>query len=72
MSLLLSPFVIPVVAIVSVFTWMIVNSIVAGARGIVKHRNEVELKQMLVDRGMSAEDIERVVHATSAGDDPVE
>ena len=69
MSLFSSPFAIPIVAIISVFTWLLISSvvsvIVSGVKGIVKHRNEVELKQMLVDRGMSAEEIERVVNATS-------
>ena len=64
MSIFASPFAIPIVAIVSVFAWLIVSSIVAGVQGIVKHRNEVELKQMLVDRGMSPDEIERVVQAT--------
>ncbi len=65
MSLFASPFAIPIVAIGSVFLWMIVQCIVSGVQGIVKHRNEVELKQMLVDRGMSADEIERVVQAAS-------
>ncbi|GAB5403049.1 MAG: hypothetical protein Aurels2KO_12800 [Aureliella sp.] len=67
--MLMTPFIIPVAAIVCVFSWMIVSSIVAGVRGIVKHRNEVELKQMLVARGMSAEEIARVVEASGVGDD---
>ncbi len=63
-----SPFSIPIVAIIAVFTWMIISSIVATVQGIVKHRNEVELKQSMVDRGMTAEEIERVVQATSLDD----
>lgn len=70
LSLFTSPMAIPIVAIVSVFGWLIIHSIVAGVRGIVKHRNEVELKQMLIERGMSADEIERVVRAT--GLDPEE
>ena len=65
MSLFSSPLVIPVVAILGVFGWLIISSIVVAVRQIVKHRNEVELKQLLVDRGMSAEEIERVVQASS-------
>ncbi len=65
MSLFASPFAIPIVAIVSVFVWLIIQSIVSGAQTIVKHRNEVELKQMLIERGLSPEEIERVVQATS-------
>ena len=64
MSLFASPFAIPIVAIICVFAWLIIQSIVSGARGIVKHRNEVELKQMLIERGMSADEIERIVQAT--------
>lgn len=69
MSLFMSPFAIPIVAIMSVFTWMIVAAIVSGVQGIVKHRNEVELKQMLVDRGMNADEIERVVQASGVSQD---
>ncbi len=69
MNMFYSPFAIPVIAIVSVFTWLLVRAIVSGVQAIVKHRNEVELKQMLVDRGMSVEEIERVVKATSGADD---
>jgi hypothetical protein len=65
MSIFSNPLSIPIVAIVSVFAWLIIHSVVQGARAIVKHRNEVELKQSLVDRGMSAEEIERVVSATA-------
>ena len=69
MTLLTSPFAIPVVAIVMVFGYLITQSIVAGVRGIVKHRNEIELKQSLIERGLSADEIERIVNATSLGDD---
>lgn len=68
MSLLATPFTIPIVAIACVFLWLIINSIVSGVRGIVKHRNEVELKQTLANRGMSADEIERVVQASSLMD----
>lgn len=68
MSVFASPFSIPIVAIICVFGWLAIQSIVAGIRGIVKHRNEVELKQMLVDRGMSADEIERVVQASGPPD----
>ena len=69
MTLLTSPFAIPVVAIVMVLGYLITQSIVAGVRGIVKHRNEIELKQSLIERGLSADEIERIVNATSLGDD---
>ncbi len=69
MSFLAFPFSIPIVAIVCTFAWLIISSIVSGVQGIVKHRNEVELKQMLVDRGMSAEEIGRVVQASGVTDE---
>ncbi len=65
MSLFMSPFAIPLVAIIGVFSWMCISAIVTGVQSIVKHRNEIELKQQLVERGMSAAEIERVVSATT-------
>ena len=65
MSLFMSPFAIPVVSIIGVFSWMCISAIVSGVQSIVKHRNEIELKQQLVERGMSAAEIERVVSATN-------
>lgn len=64
MSLFASPMAIPIVAICCVFLWLIIQSIVSGVQGIVKHRNEIELKQSLVDRGMPADEIERIVQAS--------
>lgn len=62
-----SALIIPIVAIGSIFLWIIVQTILTGVRDIVKHRNEIELKQTMVDRGMSADEIERVCRATSGG-----
>ena len=66
MSLVANPLLIPVLAVGGTFLWLIIHSIVSSVRDIVKHRNELELKQSLVDRGFSAEEIERIVcsHAT--------
>jgi hypothetical protein len=66
MYLFTSPIAIPVVAIGGVFLWMIIEAIVTNVRDIVKHRNEVELKQSMVDRGMSADEIERVLRASNS------
>lgn len=66
MMFLGSPLLIPVVAIGGVFLWLIIMAIVSGVQSIVRHRNEVELKQMLVDRGMSADEIVRIVEASGA------
>ncbi len=64
MSLFASPFSVPIIAIGGAFAVAIVKSIVSSVKEIVKHRNEIELKQSLVDRGMSADEIERIVRAT--------
>jgi len=69
MSILAYPLAIPIIAIVSVFGWLMVQSIVSGVQSIVKHRNEVELKQMLAERGMNADEIERVVRASGFSED---
>ena len=68
MTLLKSPFAIPIVAIVGAFVYLCISAVVNCAQSFVKHRNEVELKQQLADRGMSADEIERVVLATSVSD----
>lgn len=65
MSFFLSPLAIPVCAIIGIFSWMCISAIVNSVQSIVKHRNEVELKQQLVDRGLSVDDIERIVRATN-------
>ena len=70
MSLFASPFSIPIIAIGGAFAVAIVQSIVTSVKEIVKHRNEIELKQSLVDRGMSADEIERIVQATHKGGHP--
>lgn len=64
MNLIASPFIIAVLAIGGLFVWMIIQAIVTTVRDIVKHRNEIELKQSLVDRGLSADEIERIIQAT--------
>ncbi len=58
-------FIVSIVAVAGYFVWMIILAIVTGIRDVVKHRNEIELKQTMVDRGMSADEIERVCRATS-------
>lgn len=70
MSLFMSPFAIPIVAIISVFFWMCITAVTNGVQSIVKHRNEIELKQQMVDRGMTADEIERVVTATNIKQEP--
>jgi hypothetical protein len=48
------------------FTAWLIGHIVEELRKYACHRNDVELKRDLVDRGLSAEDIERIVAAKSA------
>jgi hypothetical protein len=71
MTFFMSPIAIPIVAILSVFGFLCISSLASCVKSIVKHRNEVELKQQLVDRGMSADEIERVISATSIGEEKV-
>lgn len=71
MTFFMSPIAIPVVAIVSVFVFLCISALANSVQSIVKHRNEVELKQQLVDRGMTADEIERVVMATTVRHDKV-
>jgi hypothetical protein len=59
----LSPFAIPICAIVGVFAWLCISAITGSVQHIVQHRNEIQLKQLLAERCMSAEEIERVVMA---------
>lgn len=63
MQIFYSPFAIPIVAIIAVFGWMSVAAVADSVRKIVKNRDEIQLKQMLADRGMSADEIERIVAA---------
>ena len=65
MTFFMSPIAIPIVAIVSVFGYLCISALASSVQSIVKHRNEVELKQQLVDRGMSADEIERVIMAST-------
>lgn len=62
--MLASPVILLIVVFGAVFLWQIIQSILTSVSDIVKHRNEIELKQTLADRGMSAEEIERIVKAT--------
>ncbi len=71
MNLFYSPFAIPIVAILAVFTCSLVSLITSSVRSIVKHRNEVELKQSMIDRGMSADEIERVIRASSPASEKI-
>ncbi|MCA9193356.1 MAG: hypothetical protein KDB03_16405 [Planctomycetales bacterium] len=60
-----NPYLIPIILVIGTFLWLIASAILAGVQRIVKHRDECVLKRMLIDRGLSVAEIERVVHATS-------
>jgi hypothetical protein len=62
-SLLFNPFLIPIVAIIGYFAYRIIDSIAVAHRESSKHRQDTELKMVLAQRGMSAEEILRVVNA---------
>ncbi len=64
MQIFSSPFAVAIFGTICVFVWLSISAIANAVRSIVKNRDEVQLKQTLVDRGMSAEEIERVVMAT--------
>ena len=68
MTPLMSLFAIPITAIVGVSVYLCISAVANCDQSIVKHRHEIELKQQLVDRGMSADEIERVVMATTVRD----
>ncbi len=57
-----SPFIIPVVAIVAGIGCPIISSTWLN---VEKHRAECELKRAMIERGMSASEIERVLAATA-------
>lgn len=68
-SFAISPFLLSfailIVALGGELLWKIAQTILVGVRDIVKHRHEIELKQTVIDRSMSAEEIERIVRATA-------
>jgi hypothetical protein len=69
MQIFYSPAAIPIVAIISVFVWLTISAIAETVQKIVKSRDEIQLKQTLADRGLSAEEIERIVVASSSDED---
>lgn len=57
------PFNMIVAVVLIVFTAWLLGSIVEQIRKYGCHRKDVELKRELVDRGLSAEEIERIIKA---------
>lgn len=63
-----SPFTVAIFISLGAMVYYAVVSITSSIEKVAKHRQTVELKQMLVDRGMSVEEIERIVRAGDEGD----
>lgn len=61
--MLLASFFIPIAAILAVFVYLTVQSLAQAICEASKHRADAELKIALAQRGMTAEEIERVVSA---------
>lgn len=56
-------FEMPIFAILMVFSIPIIGIICGSIVAIMKHRSSDELKSLMIQRGMSAEEIERVIKA---------
>lgn len=59
----MSAFAIPIVALLACFVYLIVQAIAGAICEARQHRADVELKMALARRGMSADEIVRVVTA---------
>ena len=62
-ALFMSPFAIPICAIVCVFIWLTVASISESVAQVLCHKADADLKQELVARGFSPDEITRVVES---------
>ncbi len=62
-ALFLSPFGVGTVAIISVFAWLIVASIADAVSSVMKRRTDADLKLELLARGLSPDEIVRIVEA---------
>jgi len=69
-TVLLTPFGIPIIAIICVFTWLAIASISEEVGKVMRHRADVDLKLELMARGMSSEQIVAVVQAGRDGSGP--
>ena len=58
-----SPFGIPIAAIVCVFIWLSIVSISEAVTKVMKNRTDADLKLELLSRGLSADEIVRIVEA---------
>ena len=64
-----APFNMVVLITLIVMTASVVATIAKQVRKYASHRQELEFKRELLDRGMNADEIERVVRARGAGAD---
>lgn len=62
-NVLLSPFGIPIIAIICVFAWLIVASISEEVGKVLRHKATTDLKLELMARGLTSEEIVRIVEA---------
>ncbi len=62
-SLLFNPFLIPIVAIVGYFGFKAIEAVSSSCTAVSRQKSETELKLVLAQRGMSADEIIRVVSA---------
>ena len=62
-QIFMTPFGIPIAAIVGVFGWLAIASISEAVSAVMCSRNNAELKMELLARGYSSEEIVRVVQA---------
>jgi hypothetical protein len=62
-QIFLTPFGIPIVAIVCVFTWLAIASISEAVAKVFCHRHDADLKLELLARGFSSEEIIGVVES---------
>jgi hypothetical protein len=67
MPIMFSPsvivFMVPIIAIVGFFIFIVVQAVANSLSSVAKHRADAELKIVLAQRGMSAEEIVQVVTA---------
>lgn len=68
-QIFMSPFGIPIVAVICIFSWLAIASVSEAVAKVMCNRNDTEMKLELLARGMTAEEITRVVEA-GRGEDP--
>jgi hypothetical protein len=66
-QIFMSPFGIPIAAIIGVFGWLAIQSISEAVAKVMCNRNNADLKMELVARGFSSDEITRVVEAGEDG-----